>query len=317
MAQKEIFIEVKDPLQILDEDPSELKKPDEKGVEYVDLSKPEEAVQAAKPAETKPVADKVAPVLAQDDDVPEDLRGKTTSQLAKMYAEARSTIGRQGKDLGDLRKLADRYIQAGLQAAIAAKTPAAAAVEAPKPKTKEERDVEFFASPSEAMAKAVEEHPAVKEAREATQRMIEERKIDTALRTKAAFHTAYPKALEVVADPAFQQWIEASKVRTALLHHADKSYDLDAAHEIFGGWEVAKAAKAPRTAAAPAKSTPVREPAAGGVPTGGNAGMSGAPGGGGKIYRRADIMDMMVNRPKEYQERTDEIQRAYAERRVR
>jgi hypothetical protein len=56
------------------------------------------------------------------------------------------------------------------------------------------------------------------------------------------------------------------------------------------------------------------------VPSGGNA--SPAGGGktnnaGGKIYRRVDVMRLMEEDPDRYEAMADEIQRAYAEGRIR
>src|SRR3990167_10360419 len=91
--------------------------PVEDGVEYEDVTgkndlppdvvDPDDEEDPAKPA--KP-AKKEKP--AADDSVPEDLKGKTPAQLAKMYKDAQTLIGRQGSELGDLRRAADKYISA-------------------------------------------------------------------------------------------------------------------------------------------------------------------------------------------------------------
>src|SRR5690348_12493270 len=66
------------------------------------------------PAPAKPEPEAPAKPGAQpgtEDDIPEEYRGKSIKEIARMHQEAQSLIGRQGTELGELRKRADMAIQ--------------------------------------------------------------------------------------------------------------------------------------------------------------------------------------------------------------
>jgi hypothetical protein len=47
-----------------------------------------------------------------DDDLPEKYRGKSPKEIAMMHQEAERLIGKQGSEVGELRKVVDDYIRA-------------------------------------------------------------------------------------------------------------------------------------------------------------------------------------------------------------
>ena len=272
--------------------------------DVVEEEKPEE-----KPAK-KPAA--VKPAKPDADEVPEDLKGKTPAQLAKMYKEAQTVIGRQGTELGELRKTADTYIKAHLKA----QTPKAE----PKPEPAKPDAVDFFTNPEEAIARAVAEHPLVKELQGA-KRNSEAREVKRHMEAVSVkFNAAHPDAPQILADEEFQTWIVKSPVRKELLLRAHQRYDLDAANDLFNTWKELKAVRTPTPTSEGKK--PVVKPAAGKeaarVPTGGNAAPRTPQGGGeGKIYRRADVIRLMQTDPERYALMGEEITKAYQEGRVR
>jgi len=270
-------------------------------VEEVEEEKP------VKKAKTKPAAKE--PV---EDDVPEELKGKTSAQLAKMYRDAQTVIGRQGSELGELRKTADTYIKAHLQAA--------APKPVQKPVVKVPDDVDFFTNPQAAIAAAVANHPLVKELQGA-KRDIEAREVRRHMETVSQkFNEAHPDAPQILNDTKFQEWVVKSPVRKDMLLRAHQRYDLDSANELFNTWKELSAARTPaeeKPATKPA-SKPVATAAAARVPTGGNATPRSQSGGAeGKIYRRADVIRLMQNDPARYELMSDEITKAYQEGRVR
>lgn len=254
--------------------------------------------------EAKPVAD----------DIPDDLKGKTPSQLAKMYRDAQQVIGRQGSELGDLRRTADTYIKAHLRAS--SPKVAAAPVVAVKPPDA----VDFFTNPTDAVKRLIEDHPALKllqgSAKEQAARDIQRQRGES----ERSFNTSHPDSAEVLANEEFRDWILKSPIRKALLLRAHQQYDLDAANEVFNTWKelvAARAAKEPVVPAKPAPKTVAKKEAAR-VPSGGNATPQEAGGGqAGKIYRRADVIRLMERDPDRYALMADEIGQAYAEGRVR
>lgn len=264
--------------------------------------------------EQKPVAaaPAPAPAPAPADELPPELQGKTPAQLAQMYREAQSLIGRQGNELGDLRRTFDAHIKATL-----ANAPRPAPAPAPKPVD----EVDFFADPKKAVAEAIANHPELQRLRGVEQEVRAREVVRQQAENSAKFQANHADAGEILQDPEFQAWVGKSKVRQALLLKAHKQYDVVAADEVFGTWKELKAARAPAAptdeakAAAAAKAKKAR--VAAGVPTGGNASPTEGATASDKVYRRSEIVKLMELDPAKYERLLPEIQRAYEEGRVR
>lgn len=269
--------------------------------------------------EQKPVKDvkKAAPVA---DDIPPELKGKTPAELAKMYREAQQVIGRQGDELGGLRKMADTYIRRGLDRV----TKPAAPVKADDDPTKAPDDVDIFTKPGDSISRLIENHPAIKELRGAAKEYATREILRYRTEAKRQFDTDHPDAGEILIDPAFREWIGKSQVRQAMLLRAHQHYDLASGNEVFNTWKELKAARNPvaEDKGKAAGSKKVVRTAAGKedarVPTGGNASprISGE-GKEGKIYRRADVIKLMTDDPDRYALMSDELTKAYQDGRVR
>ena len=232
----------------------------------------------------------VEPTPEPEDDLPEKYRGKTAKEIAQMHAEAEKLLGRQSSEVGELRRVFDTYIQSQL------------AEKSPK-KEEVEDDVDFFSDPEKATARAIENHPKVKQAEEVATQYRQQ----TAL---SKLQSKHPDMKTIVTNEAFQNWVKASKIRTQLFLQADQQYDYDAADELFSLWkdrqqvvtQTAQAEKAGRKAAVQAANT-------------------GSGRGSGevskKVYRRSDIIKLMETDPERYEALSDEIFRAYQEGRVK
>lgn len=280
-----------------DDLPADVVDPNDEAADGEPASKP------AKKAAKKPVA-------TADDDVPAELKGKSPAELAKMYRDAQSVIGRQGTELGELRKIADNYIRTNLKPA------------APKAPAKEEKNpdaVDFFTNPHETIAAAVANHPAVKALEGAHKERVAREMTQMRTDNLNKFNAAHPDAGEIVADPEFRAWISKSPIRQGLLLRAHQHYDLAAGMDIFDTWKELKALRT-KPADEPAKpklKTPAGKDAAR-VPTGGNpTPRSSGVGKEGKIYRRADLIRLNSDDPDRYALMADEITKAYQEGRVR
>lgn len=143
------------------------------------------------------------------DDLPVKFKGKTAKEIAQSALEAEKLIGRQGKELGELRNIVDGYIKGQLgQANVGEK--------------KEDKTTD---PQMEAGLRAI-------------------RKMETEL----ALRDSHPDYKEVVQKPEFMEWIGKSKVRSKLLMQADKDYDLDAAEELFNNWKELELLKATKEA---------------------------------------------------------------------
>ena len=226
-----------------------------------------------------------------DDDLPEKYRGKSAQELARMHQEAEQLLGRQSNEVGELRKTVDNYILSQLQAADSA--------------TQEPEDeVDFFVDPDTAVNKAIEKHPAVQQAA----KQAKEYQHTTAV---AQLQQRHPDMGEILTDPKFMEWVQASKVRQQLFQQADQGYDADVADELLTLYKERQSV-ARQTAQV---ETTARKQQARAAQTGTQG--QGSGGSSKRIYRRADIIKLMKTDPDRYEALSPELMQAYAEGRVR
>lgn len=236
----------------------------------------------------------------EEQDLPDKYRNKTAAELAKMHQEAEKLLGRQAKEVGEIRKLADQLIQERLLESKK-KQP-----EITEPSEPELTEVDFFADPVKAVNKAVESHPAVVQARISAVQMRQRESLNR-------LTSEHPDYREIVADSDFQEWVGKSRVRQSLLQQAHQNYDVDAADELFSTYKELKGKKAAIVAdgAESMKEEASKALRAVSVPSGGSGESSK------KIYRRVDLIDLQIRDPDRYMALQDEIMQAYAEKRVR
>lgn len=237
--------------------------------------------------------EEAAPVSQADDDLPEKYRGKTPAEIARMHMEAEKLIGRQAQEVHEVRSLADQLLKQQLSKPVQA---------TPQPNEDLSED-EFFANPKSAVAKTVEQHPAVLEAKQAA---LELKK----MKTFQMLQTKHPDFASVVADTGFQEWIKASPLRVQMFQKADVEYDFNSADELLSTYKELKAA---RTAVVQNSTKQATDSAlkAAAVSTGGTGESSR------KIYRRQDLIKLSMTDPDRYVALQDEIMQAYAEGRVK
>lgn len=239
----------------------------------------------------------------EEDDIPEKYRGKSAKEIARMHQEAEKALGRQGSEVGELRRLVDDFIKAqtvsqrsenfGLQHK-----------QQQAPNDDEIDEVDFFADPKAAISKAIEKHPKIRAAEELTLNM---RKAEAL----ATLKNEHPDFQEIVGSPDFQDWVGKSKVRQELFVRADKAFDFDAANELLSTFKERKAVVEKTKAVEQVE----RKQAVKAASTG--AGKGSGESIGRKTYRRQDIIDLMVRNPDRYAALADEIMAAYAEGRVK
>jgi len=235
--------------------------------------------------------EEVTPVEEQDeeDDTPDKYKGKSAKEIIRMHQEAEKLLGRQSSEVGELRKLVDNF--------ILNQTPQATP-------TEEEDDVDFFDDPKRAMQSMIDKHPKIREA----EQMASNMKQQTVL---AQLQQAHPDFEDILKDGAFGEWITASKVRTELYERADKKFDFDAADELLSTWKERNRVVNQTKEVEEKELKRQRKAAATGSGKGSGEGRSR------KVYRRADIINLMQNDPSRYLELADEITLAYSEGRVK
>ena len=228
----------------------------------------------------------------QELDIPEKYQGKSVEELVQMHQELEKFSGKQSTEVGELRKVVDKYIQTELS-------------NQPAPQQQQEdEEVDFFIDPQTAVNKAIDNHPKIKEAEAYTQQYKQQA-------TLAQLKAKHPEMDTILQDPKFAAWIEGSKVRTKLFVEADQRYDYDSADELFTLWKernqvVQQTAQAEKEA----RKSSVKSAATGNV-------RGTAEGSRRKTYRRIDIINLIKNDPERYNALSDEILQAYAEGRVK
>ena len=234
--------------------------------------------------------EQVTPEPQEPPSIPEKYQNKSAEELVQMHQEAEKLLGRQSSEVGELRKVVDNYIQTQL-------TPEQ---EAPQ----EVEEIDFFTDPDKAVDRAIQNHPKIREAEAVTNQYRQSNAM-------AQLKGKHPDMEAILQDTKFAEWIQASKVRTRLFVDADQKYDHEAADELFSLWKerqnvVQQTAKVEQQA---------RKQAVKAASTGNARGSSeSAP---KKIYRRADIINLMKTDPNRYAVLQPEIMLAYQEGRVR
>jgi len=248
-----------------------------------EFSSIEDEVEQDKPIEE--------PEQDDEDDIPEKYKNKSVKDIVRMHQEAERAIGKQGSEVGELRRIVDDFVKAQT-------------VTQKQQAPEVEDEVDFFTDPDKAIARAIEKHPKVRQAEELNEQM----KRAEAL---ANLKTAHPDFTQVVQDGSFVEWIGKSKVRQELFSRADRYYDFDAANELLSTWKERKQVVDQSTAVEKVQ----RKQAVKSASTGSTKGSGETA--SKKTYRRADIIELMRTNPDRYQQLSDEIMQAYAEGRVK
>lgn len=231
--------------------------------------------------------EEVAQEEEEVDDLPEKYRGKSAAEIVRMHQEAEQLLGRQSSEVGELRKVVDEFVMS----------------QSKQQENVDEEEVDYFSDPEKAIQNAINKHPAVREAQQASATM-RQTTAQNILKEK------HPDMKDILSDEAFIGWVKESSFRTRLLQEADRNYDYEAADEIFSLWKDRRSL-VDQTAGVEKQS---RKAAVRNASTGGSSG-SGEK--GKKIFRRADIIKLMRNDPSRYEALSDEIMRAYQEGRVK
>ena len=243
--------------------------------------------------ETEDSYEEQAPTQEDDDDTPDKYRGKDVKDIIAMHQNAEKLLGKQSSEVGELRKVVDDFIR----------TQTVTQQQQAPAQAEDVDDLDFFENPREAISKMLENHPSVKQSQQMAAQLAQQQ-------TVAQLKATHPDYAKIVSDASFIEWIGKSKVRTALLQKAD-AYDYDSADELFSLWkerqsivnDTVKTETQARRQSVKSGST-------------GNAKGSNEPG-RKKIYRRADIVELMTKDPQRYQALASEIRQAYADGRVR
>ena len=264
--------------------------PNDKGIDKNPENNPESELdalaieEAGEPTQATPTA--------EDSDLPDKYRGKSVADIARMHQELEQKFGQQGNEVGELRRTLDQYILTRLQDGTQ------------NGSAQQEPEEDFFDDPKASVHKAIANDPEIKRLKESAQR-AEQAALLSQLKNK---HGDYEQLL---GDSKFQEWVKGSKLRQRMLVEADRNYDIEAADELFTEYKSTLAAKETVEAEKTQRKQEIKK-----ASTGTARGKS-VPRSSQKVYRRADIIDLMKNNPQRYEALMPEIRKAYEEGRVR
>ena len=254
--------------------------------------KEEEQFDTLEEDQTEQVTEEVQEEVEQEEAeeaLPERYRNKDIKDIIQMHQEAEKLIGKQGNEVGELRRIVDEFI----------KTQTVTKQQAP-----EEDDVDFFSDPDKYVQKAIEKHPKVQQAELLAAQMHKAQAL-------ASLKSTHPDFQEVISSPDFHEWVGKSKVRQEMFHRADSQYDFDSANELISTWkERAEMLNSTKQIEQVGRKQAIKTASTGSAKGTGEASSK-------KVYRRADLIELMTRNPDRYEALQPEIMAAYAEGRVR
>ena len=216
---------------------------------------------------------------------------KSHEEMVAILEERERHIGQQSNELGNMRQTFEAM----------ARTQSVPAQ--PEPELVEE--VDFFVDPQKAVDSRINSHPALQQAQEMAQKLAYAQGL-------ATLQQRHSDLKEVVGSDEFGQWIKSSPSRLRRYQYADQSGDIDEADDLITTWkQLNKTVATAKAAEKTAQKKAVRAASVSGPR--GNADAASSK----RVYRRADIRQLMQTNPQRYEDLQPEIMAAYAEGRVR
>lgn len=263
-----------------DEQQPEMELQDGETLGNIEEDTPVQAIEE-EPVEAEPVED--TPASKYSD--------KSHEEMVAILEERERHIGQQSNELGNMRQTFEAM----------ARTQSVPAQ--PEPEPVEEAD--FFVDPQKAVDQRINNHPALKQAQETAQRLNYAQGL-------ATLQQRHPDVKEVLQSPEFSQWVQGNPARVRRFQYADQSGDVDEADDLISTFkQLNKSVATAKAAEKTAQKKAVRAAAVGGPR--GNADAASSK----RVYRRADIRQLMQTNPQRYEDLQPEIMAAYAEGRVR
>jgi hypothetical protein len=241
------------------------------------------------PQET-PVQEQPPEVVEVENVVPDKYKGKAFEDIVKMHQEAEKMIGRQAQEVHEVRSLADQLLKRQLESDKAVTVESAP-------------EVDFFENPQDSIKRAIENNPAVIEAKQAN---LELKRMKTAQQLASK----HPDFGTIANDTGFQEWVKASPIRLNLYAKADAEFDFGSADELLSTYKELKQVRNNNVQEA-GKKQQAQALRAAGVDTSGSGEVAK------KVYRRADLIRLKMTDPDRYELLQPEIMAAYQQGRVK
>ena len=250
------------------------------------------------PSEAVDNVEAEAETPTETQEIPSKFAGKSTEEIIDSYTNLEKELGRKAQEVGELRKLSDSFLQAEV-----------ARTQNPQDNTPLEakdndNSDEFFNDPNKAVNQIIENHPKFQQFQQFQAEQAQ-------AGAKAQLEQTHPDFSNVIQDKGFQEWVQDSPIRMQMFQAAD-AYNFDAANELLTNWK--DRSMISKTQEVKQKAEVDRKEA---LKTGtAESRTSSGSRGGGKTYRRADLIRLKMENPSRYESLQDEIYQAYAEGRV-
>jgi primosomal protein N' len=229
--------------------------------------------------------------LAPEMDIPHKYQGKTAAEIIKMHQDAETLIGRQGNEVGELRKIVDDMLAATAQTSEAPAEP-----------------VDFFADPQAAIVGAVKQtmdnDPRLKHLEESAA-------ISKKQAAANALASAHPDYLQIVNSPDFVDWVQKSPGRVKRFQQSHVDFDIETASEIIADYKERQSLIGSTVNNAKGKRTDAVKQAATG------SGKASAETRGKPVLSRDALIELKRTNPDKYYSMMPQIKQAYMEDRVR
>ena len=242
------------------------------------------------------VETKEEPKAAQTEQVGEKYADKSKEQLATELESAQSMIGRQSKDVSQMRREIEdlKTASAYTQGQLAGTSGTDAKKESP----------DYFGNPEGAIKETV-----AKEL-QGTKKEIQEFRAEQAVR---AIHSAHPDAAQIIESPGFRDYIAQSPSRTVSHKAAIDSMDVNLWNELIDAYKsTTQTEPDPQVEALKSQSSSESVANASMGATAGSSPMNVS----GKKIRKADLQRLYIDDRDRYNALWPEIEKAWAEGRV-
>ena len=235
------------------------------------------------------IEDEAEVEASSDFDIPEKFKGKSVEDVVKSYKELEKEFGRKNNEVGELRSLADKLLQQELGRSN----------DSPVKKEKVTFD-DLVETPEEAISGIVNDRV----------KSLEE-KFELASREAALakLQIRHPDLMDIDQDSSFHEWINASKFRQKQAQ-AIKSGDYEVADDLLSEWKE-RQSLLKQTVQKDVTDKVSKNLKKVTTESGGTGETSK------KIYSRSQLMNLRLTNPAKYEAMQPEIERAYAEGRVR
>ena len=263
-------------------------------INHNDLAEQLEAEKTTN-VEEPPTEEAAAEGVPTETAVPPKFRGKSVNDILDSYQNLEQQYGKQGNELGELRKLADTLIQKNLQ-------------ESQNNTVQKEEEAlneeEFLADPVRSVRRLVNE------ALEPIKNSLSQASVDT---TMSRLQAKHPDVEGIVQDLDFQKWVMESVPRQEMWQRASGG-DFNYADELFTQYKTLYGNKQAEQEEQTRTEKERELQAATAVAPGSS---QDAVSKGKPTYKRSELIRLQLEDPRRYADLQPEIYQAYREGRVR